>query len=92
MTASSNQMGLSAPLVFQGTQANSGSMGDSSQGQAQEISRHRGQDLEQDQVDQVDPPEEEGELASEDEDPDLHQGDPNLSLSVGTDSGGTTRF
>ena len=46
--------------------ANSGSKGDSSQDQAQEISRDR--DLEQDQVEHGSP-EEEGELASEDEDP-----------------------
>ena len=63
--------------------ANSASKGDYSQDQAQEISRDPGQGLEQDQVDQVDPPEEEGELASEDdEDPVLQQGDPDLSELV----------
>ena len=41
--------------------ANSASKGDYSQDQAQEISGDPGQGLEQDQVDQVDPPEEEGE-------------------------------
>ena len=52
--------------------ANSGSKGDYSQDQAQEIFRDPGQGLEQDQVD---PPEEEGELASEDdEDPSYNRG------------------
>ena len=59
----------------------SGSKGDSSQDQAQEISQDR--DLEQDHAD---PPEgEEGELASEEEDPDLHQEDPNLPQLVMTE-------
>ena len=44
--------------------ANSGSNGDSSQDQVQEISRDPEQGLEQDQVDRVDSPEEEGELES----------------------------
>ena len=63
--------------------ANSGSKGDSSQ--AQEISRVSHQVLEQDQVDHVDPPEEEGKLALKDEDPDLHQWDTNLSQLVLTE-------
>ena len=68
--------------------ANSGSKGDSSQVQVQvqEISRDPDQDLEQDQVDHVNPPEEEGGLASEDdEDPVLQQGDPDLSQLVLTE-------
>ena len=61
--------------------ASSGSKGDYSQDQVHEISRDH--DLEQDHVD---PPEgEEGELASEEEDPDLHQRDPNLSQLVLTE-------
>ena len=67
--------------------ANYGSKRGSSQDQAPEISRDQDQELEQtpspDQADHVDPQEwEEGELASEEEDPDLHQGDPNLSQLV----------
>ena len=49
------------------------------QDQAQEISQDPDQDLEQDQVE---PPEEEGELAFEDEDTVLHQGNPNVSQLI----------
>ena len=62
--------------------ADSGSKGDFSQDRAQEISLDQDPSPEQvGQVDQVDPPEgEEGELlAFEEEDPKLHQGDPNLT-------------
>ena len=70
--------------------ANTGSKGDSSQDQAHDISQDQDQDLEQDpspgQVDHVDPPEgEEIQGASEEYDPDLHQGDPNLSQLVLTE-------
>ena len=55
--------------------------GCSSQDRAQEISRDQDPS-----PDQVDPSVgEEGELASEEEDPDLHQGDPNLTQLVMTE-------
>ena len=68
--------------------SSSGNKRESSQDLAHKISRDQG--LEQDpspgQVDHVDPPKgEEGELASEEEDPDLHQGDPHLSQLVLTE-------
>ena len=62
---------------------NSGSKGDLSQDQGQEISEDLDQDQEQDHM--VSPEGEEGELASKEEDPDLNQGDPNLSQLVITE-------
>ena len=58
--------------------ANSGSKGGTSQDQAPRISRDPDLESGRDQADQMDPPVEEEGLFSEDEDRDLHRGDPNL--------------
>ena len=62
--------------------ASSGSKGDASHDQAPTISQDPDRESERDQRD---PPVEEEGLFSEDDDPDLHHGDPNLSQLVLTE-------